>query len=583
MAKQSAVNIFDKAYADLFDDDVSEKAENEYNPNLYSENFDDEGESWGDVHSEVTYQAPIVSKPVIEKEKAKPQIKYPAKDSALVKKYFNIKTEEKIQKIEPKKGNEEAVNYISSKIEELNMQISVLKKECDKGKRLSIQYDEKKRMFLKEKEELERLEEAIKNEVDEFNEMELEKYKRELKVHERNQKVLANVPSKKERDEIDALKNMLEKVKEEATIKHNRYRLNKDRVSKLIEDAKKKKAELLQRLEKLDSLDAAQEVFESPISVPKAKPLKNNELDSRCDLTSNSKQTSQVTLPSTVTPKNPSVFDLDIFDNSQSKSSIGNSILYPPTTKKNIENMDISQTKALITTTPSNLIKSRSDNNIGSLIDLDICNLPQKKIEKIENIENTPNISTTSNNPSNKKTQIFEPECLKSPEYSENIPIVDKKTLQDGRVIILYESGHKEILYPNGTKKEEYPNGYIVVFYGNNDIKQTFPDGKSLYFFAEANAIHTCLPNGLEIIRFGNGQIEKNYPDGSRKIKYIDGTVKNISSNGDEETTYPDNTRETCNLLGERIIFHPGGHKEYIANNVKKRVYFNGNSKLLKK
>lgn len=524
MSKHSTANLFDKAFAGLLEAESFEKPENEYNPNLYTESFDDEGESWGDLNSHISYKGPEPIQPVFSKPKVEEKPKFLHKDSQLVKKYFHTKAEEK-PKPKPQKKDDESIKEIAAKIEELNEEIRNVKKEAEENKRLNILYEDKKRQFLKEKDELERMEQEVKEEIEEVNEKELAKFKRDAKVHERNQKALQNLPNKKERDEIDKLRGLLNKVKEESAITKNRFKLNRERVLKLIEEAKAKKNDLVQRLEKIDNLVQSADGVSLNPKLEKASVHENT--------AKNNGVVSMNLSPKTNNSKKPQSqdFSLDIFDTSQSK-----------------------------------LEKSLPQNT--DLLDLEIENITKTASEAKKNTE---------------VGKVLEPLSLTFPECSESIPIVDKRSHQDGRVVILYESGHKETIYPNGTKKEEYLNGYCVNFYVNNDVKQVFPDGKILYFYAEANTTHTCFPDGSEIIRFGNGQIEKHYKDRSKKIKYIDGTVKLIKNTGEEVTTYPDNTRETIGITGERVVYHPGGHREIYSNGVTKRVYADGNSKILRK
>ena len=565
MAKNSTGNLFDKAFADLLEANVSEKHESEYNPNLYSESFDDEGECWGDINSNVLYQNPDPVPAIVPKVKPREVAMHPPKDSLLVKKYFSDKTEKKPVPKPQIKPQEDSLKEIKIKIEELNEEIKNVKKEGDEFKRLTILCDEKKRLIAKEQEELERFEELINNEIEEVNEKELEKFKREAKVHERNQKLLQNLPNKKERDEIEKLRSLMAKVKEEGTMMKNRYKLNRDRVTKQLEDAKSKKEELIQRLEKIDSIASAQgSQSPIPIQVPAFKSIPES-------------QTPKFSIPDLISPANPRPkAEQEIKTNQKS-------ILLPPSETQTIQvKPHMHKSKSTTQDFDLNIFEDTRPNapagnsyiqqNVD-LLELEVPSgrhntAPAVKRPSAENIE--------------KDSKNFEPEALKFPDSTEHIPVIDTKTFDDGRIAMLYESGHKEMVYPNGTKKEEYPNGYSVNFYVNSDVKQVFPDGKILYFYAEANTTHACFPNGSEIIRFGNGQVEKHYADGSKKIKYTDGTIKMIRKSGEVETIYPDSTREIVGLLGERVVYHPGGHKEIICNGVIKRVYSNGGSKILR-
>ena len=76
----------------------------------------------------------------------------------------------------------------------------------------------------------------------------------------------------------------------------------------------------------------------------------------------------------------------------------------------------------------------------------------------------------------------------------------------------------------------------MVIYFNNKDIKQVYPDGKVVYYFAEANTNQTTLTDGLQVFKFESGQIEKHYPDGTKEINFSDGTLKCIFADGEEES-----------------------------------------------
>lgn len=99
------------------------------------------------------------------------------------------------------------------------------------------------------------------------------------------------------------------------------------------------------------------------------------------------------------------------------------------------------------------------------------------------------------------------------------------------------DSEKQEFLYPNGTKRVVYSNGFSVVYYSNKDVKEDFPDGRQVYFFAAQETVQTIYPGGLKEVKFKNGQEEVFYPNGIREVKFADGTVKIISVGNDEKIT----------------------------------------------
>ena len=56
----------------------------------------------------------------------------------------------------------------------------------------------------------------------------------------------------------------------------------------------------------------------------------------------------------------------------------------------------------------------------------------------------------------------------------------------DGKIQRFYKCGKKEVLFPNGVRREVWPDGYQVVYFQNKDIKQSFKDGKIVYYFSDA-------------------------------------------------------------------------------------------------
>lgn len=67
-------------------------------------------------------------------------------------------------------------------------------------------------------------------------------------------------------------------------------------------------------------------------------------------------------------------------------------------------------------------------------------------------------------------------------------------------------------------RRETHPDGYTIVYFNNNDIKQTYADQKIVYYFADAKTTQTTYPDGLQVFKFSNRQIEKHFTDGTKEI-----------------------------------------------------------------
>lgn len=80
-----------------------------------------------------------------------------------------------------------------------------------------------------------------------------------------------------------------------------------------------------------------------------------------------------------------------------------------------------------------------------------------------------------------------------------------------------------------------YNDGYTLETFINGDIKQFFPDGKTIYYSNESKVTETTFANGVKVFKFANGQIEKHFPDGRRTAIFPNGTMKYTDIDGSEE------------------------------------------------
>jgi centromere protein J len=106
------------------------------------------------------------------------------------------------------------------------------------------------------------------------------------------------------------------------------------------------------------------------------------------------------------------------------------------------------------------------------------------------------------------------------PKYhsSNNGKILSSKSSQEGKVTKVYSNGKTEMLFANGVKRESFADGYTIIYFNNKDIKQTYPNGQVVYYFAEAKTTQTTFPDGLQVFKFPNNQLEKHYADGHKEI-----------------------------------------------------------------
>ena len=167
-------------------------------------------------------------------------------------------------------------------------------------------------------------------------------------------------------------------------------------------------------------------------------------------------------------------------------------------------------------------------------------NINLNKKNNHSNYQNSLKRTPSKLNEKNTNIDIIKDNKLSLKEYDFKIPEKYKnhnykliKTLKaDDKIINIYDNNKKEIIFPSGVRKEIFKDGYQIVYFINGDIKQNYPNEKSIYYFKQAKTVQTTFKNGILVVKFENNQIERHYPNGKKQILYPDGTEKTIFKNG---------------------------------------------------
>ncbi|NXS33107.1 CENPJ protein, partial [Pomatostomus ruficeps] len=122
-------------------------------------------------------------------------------------------------------------------------------------------------------------------------------------------------------------------------------------------------------------------------------------------------------------------------------------------------------------------------------------------------------------------------------KYEEGVQ--EKIEYHDGKVEEVLSDGRRILTFRDGTKKEiSADKRMTTISFSNGDVKKIMPDQRVIYYYADAQTIHTAYTDGLEVLQFPNNQIEKHYPDGTQEIVFPDHTVKCLYSDGLKETFF---------------------------------------------
>ena len=211
--------------------------------------------------------------------------------------------------------------------------------------------------------------------------------------------------------------------------------------------------------------------------------------------------------------------------------------------RKNIKNTNTYSNIKLsqeFSKTSSNFIKSKKiikkENNKNNYNESKLLDdfKPKKRSLSNEKLKLNEDFENELNKPLNKKEYDFYiPE-----KYNKlNYDLIKKTKIKD-KEISIYTNNKKEIIFPSGLKKEIYNDGFQLVYFNNGDIKQSFPDGKVVYFFKDENTVQTTYPNGIQVFKFYNGQIEKHFPNGFKKIFFPNGTINLLFDEKKEYETF---------------------------------------------
>ncbi|KAM9604219.1 centrosomal P4.1-associated protein isoform 2-T4 [Trichechus inunguis] len=353
--------------------------------------------------------------------------------------------------------------------------------------------------------------------IEEFKKKEMRKLQKERKVFEKYTTAARSFPDKKEREEIQALKQQIADLQEDLKRKEVKWSSTHSRLRSQIEMLVKENTDLREEIKVMERfrLDAWK----------RAEAIESSIKADQCVTTVRKDES-----------MNPSV----CFQRRQISS--GTQV------EKYKKNYLPAQGS------PSRRLKSIFPRDLGSS-DKGQASSPREPFELM---------------------RLPDPEY----EEEEEEEIQGEISHPDGKVEKVFKNGCHVILFPNGTRKEVSADGKtLTVTFFNGDVKQVMPDERVIYYYAAAQTTHTTYPEGLEVLHFSSGQIEKHFPDGRKEITFPDQTVKNLFADGQEESIFPDGTVVRVQCDGNKIIEFNNGQRELHTAQFKRREYPDGTVK----
>ncbi|XP_012578589.1 PREDICTED: centromere protein J [Condylura cristata] len=419
-------------------------------------------------------------------------------------------------------GDNARSQVLRDKVTELETEIEKFKAENTSLAKLRIERENSLEKLRKEIADFEQQKAKELSRIEEFKKEEMRKLQKERRVFEKYSSVVRAFPDKKEREEIQALKQQITDLQEDLKRKEAKWSSTHGRLRSQIEMLVKENTDLREEIKVMERfrLDAWK----------RAEATESNTKLGQC---------------LTAVKKDGSMNSSVRFQKSQ-VSSGAQAEKY----KKNY---------LPAKGNPSRRSKSVPCHDLGKL-DKGQTASPREPPEPVD----FPNH-----------------EYKEEDEKEENEEEIQGEISHpDGKIEKVYRNGCHVILFPNGTRKEVSADGRTVtVTFFNGDMKQVMPDERVIYYYAAAQTTHTTYPEGLEVLHFSSGQIEKHFPDGRKEITFPDQTIKNLFADGQEESIFPDGTVVRVQRDGNKIIEFNNGQRELHTSQFKRREYPDGTVK----
>uniref|UniRef100_A0A3P9KK14 Centromere protein J n=1 Tax=Oryzias latipes TaxID=8090 RepID=A0A3P9KK14_ORYLA len=435
---------------------------------------------------------------------------------------------------------------LRERLVELEIEIERFKKENAALAKLRQDYEKKQEELRRERLDFDQAKAAELARFDDYKKEENRKLQKERKLFEKHATAARAAPDKKEREEIQSLKEQLNSLQEELKRRESRWTSTHTRLRQQIDSLNKDNAALREEIQMLEKLRLSAWKKSSVAAETKDGP--------RTSESSASSGTKGVTFAS----------PLDSIGSCSSPPAGSTSAGPRGNCKDSGQGMKSSLRRSGGSTSSfsSSSLTSRKQEGRSS---------PARRNQK-------PPL-TLEESEDSLKTDVV-PEQPESLEAEELDSVQDVIKHPDGKIEKVLVGGDRLIVFPNGTRKEVSADGLSAkITFFNGDTKQTTADQRVIYYYAEAQTTHITYPEGLEVLHFPNNQTEKHFPDGRKEITFPDQTVKNLFPDGREESVLTDGTIIRVNTDGIKEIHFNTGQKEVHTADFKRREYPDGTVK----
>ncbi|XP_072849778.2 centrosomal P4.1-associated protein [Pogona vitticeps] len=434
---------------------------------------------------------------------------------------------------EESEGDSSRSQLLREKLVELETEIERFRSENASLTKLREEHENALASLRKEMADFEQQKTKELAQIEEIRKEEMRKLQKERKVFEKYAQAARAIPDKKERDEIQALKQQIATLQGDLKRRETKWSTTHMRLTDQIETLTRENMQLREEIKIMERC--------------RLEAWKRNEVSANKKKMDSCSSTKKAELAHSAA----------VLQKSQTLSSV-------PQAEKNskINGKNDSQPEGR----PLGKPKPPA---VPDEMALDNTAKPSEESSK----------TFTVNVPGNR---LVEPACVLTADSSNNEDVMLEREANhpDGKIEKIFKNGCHLIIFPNGTRKEVSCDGKITtVTFFNGDVKQVLEDQRVIYYYADAKTTHTTYPTGLEVLHFSNGQIEKHFPDGRKEIVFPDQTIKNVFTDGQEVNIFPDGTTVRIQQDGSKVIEFGNGQQEIHTTHFKRRKYPDGTIK----
>jgi hypothetical protein len=414
------------------------------------------------------------------------------------------------------KEKDKEKDFLNAKLKELNFEIQKLKAENDKVSKLKHEYEKLTKKLTQELFDLNERKEKELREIELIKEEELRKILKERKLIEKSLKNTPNFPSRKEKDEIEALRAQLQKQGEDFKLKDNTNKLMIERLKKQLDEANFRIVELT-RANSVNSVSNSfsNANYNSNNSLNKKGGNANLNSSEKLKLKSKVGNVGSHNSTSSNTTFNPDKLNSPLVKGgvnegrSSTKSFSGNvnnasnsvSAGYDGKSsgKHALTNVNTSFNNSSLVNKHPNKDSVSSVNINTSISNSSLANkLPNK--DKLSSVNSNTAFNVSSGGGLGLSSKVDKDEPLDVPSSSDynfdneteedndsydlvfpdkyhgdgnvTLKVMKSEKTPDGKLIRIFDNDKREVIFPSGVRKEIYADGYQIVYFTNNDIKQ---------------------------------------------------------------------------------------------------------------